>query len=241
MEALLVKEVENPGGWSERLSRPGALSGAADPEEEEAPLWRLQQAPVVIAHIAVILSYKMTSRSRRCETPHYPACASRACDFIRRKPHRHGLQPVHQPQIGRASERAVGQAPAVRREPQVGPQVAPRRRPYSLLASGMVRDLRRTLSRVSSGTLWTTLVAAMISSAGSLRRLSLVLALAMSMVMGQIWIDPSARESVTSSMSISIRPSWASLAISHKTMAEMLQRWLCRSLVSALVRSPASA
>src|SRR3989304_9972780 len=81
----------------------------------------------------------------------------------------------------------------------------------------------------------------MISSAGSDRKSSERMARQTSRVSGQTWIRASARFRSRSSRSISIRPSLASLAISQRTMAEMLQVSSESKRRSRGVRLPPSA
>src|SRR5438876_330173 len=108
-------------------------------------------------------------------------------------------------------------------------------------ASGISRERRNARSRVTRGTLCTTLVAAMSSSAGSLCTSSRVLARAISLVIGQRCTRASVRTTSASSRSTTILPSCASCATSQSTIADMLQRSLRRRRASDGDRRPATA
>src|SRR6266545_2930910 len=81
----------------------------------------------------------------------------------------------------------------------------------------------------------------MISSAGSLRKSRRLRALTTANVKGQTWTLARNRSSSESSRSSSMRPSSASLASSHKTMAEIPQRAVRRIRPSRDVTSPVMA
>ena len=110
-----------------------------------------------------------------------------------------GLRASHEPPS--AARCAGSLAARVPRQPRAGRR-------------GTTREARSLGSRVTRGTLWTTLVAAISSSAGSLRTSRRVLSRAISAVIGQTWTAASVRTTSGSSRSTSMRPR-ASLAISH--------------------------
>jgi len=105
-------------------------------------------------------------------------------------------------------------------------------------ANGTIFDFRILPSRVTSGTRWTMLVEAMISSAGSLLKSRSWIPRQISSVRGQVWIFDRARTTSGSVRSISTRPSWTSFEISQRTIPEMLQVSADRSLRSFGVREP---
>jgi hypothetical protein len=85
---------------------------------------------------------------------------------------------------------------------------------------GTSLDLRITASRVTSGTLYARLVAAIISSAGSPRKSNSRSLRQTLRSTGQTWSAVRTCCTAGSSRSTSIRPSWKSLEISQNTIPE---------------------
>ena len=84
-------------------------------------------------------------------------------------------------------------------------------------------ERRNFRSRVNRGTRCTRLVAAMISSAGSLSESKDLIDRKISRVSGQVWMRANVRPNSGFSKSISMRRNSESFAISQRTIAEILQ------------------
>ena len=85
------------------------------------------------------------------------------------------------------------------------------------------------------------LVAAIISSAGSLSKSNVLMARQISSVSGQVWILDDVRANSESSRSSSMRPNSESFAISRSTIPEILQVSFDNNVLSRGVKSSLQA
>jgi len=108
-------------------------------------------------------------------------------------------------------------------------------------ARGTRLDRRIRRSRVTRGRRCTMLVAPMISSAGSLSKSRVWIVRQMSSVKGQVWILARVRVSSGESRSISMRFNSVSLAISQRTIAEILHESIDSNEFSRGVKSSVKA